>query len=188
MISRRSSTSQWFKLYLDLLENQSPSFLTKNCDQFEQQLFILFGDPNAVQNAEFKLKSLSMKENGKGQLELCHLCFPFSKRASESHHRPAFSHCSMTQNASTFDQSNHPTQTFFCLINSWDRFKQQFFTLFGDPNEASTCIAQFQTLQSRIDWNDANFAFHFRKGLLSCITDQLALTGQRLKTLQKWIN
>ncbi|KNZ53889.1 hypothetical protein VP01_310g12 [Puccinia sorghi] len=66
-----------------------------------------------------------------------------------------------------------------CLINNWDLFKQQLFTLFGDPNEvrntkfelnslsmkdnskASTYIAQFRTLQSRVDWNDAAFAFHF---------------------------
>ncbi|KNZ60368.1 hypothetical protein VP01_15646g1, partial [Puccinia sorghi] len=46
----------------------------------------------------------------------------------------------------------------------------------------------FRTLQSRFDWNDAAFAFHFRKGLPSCITDQLALTGQRLKTLQQLID
>ncbi|KNZ63136.1 uncharacterized protein VP01_11835g1, partial [Puccinia sorghi] len=93
-----------------------------------------------------------------------------------------------------------------CLINNWDRFKQQLFTLFGDPNEvrnaefklnslsmkdngkASTYIAQLQTLQSRVDWNNAAFAFHFRKGLLSRITDQLALTGQQLKTLQQLIH
>ncbi|KNZ63035.1 uncharacterized protein VP01_11943g1, partial [Puccinia sorghi] len=93
-----------------------------------------------------------------------------------------------------------------CLINNWDQLKQKLFTLFGDPNEvqntefelnslsmkdnskASTYIAQFQTLQLRIDWNDAAFAFHFRKGLPSCITDQLALTGQRLKTLQQLID
>ncbi|KNZ57447.1 uncharacterized protein VP01_2155g1 [Puccinia sorghi] len=72
----------------------------------------------------------------------------------------------------------------------------QFFTLFGDPNEvrntkfelnslsmkdngrASTYIAQFQTLQSRINWNKAGLTFHFRKGLLSRITDQLALTDK----------
>ncbi|KNZ63741.1 hypothetical protein VP01_11076g1, partial [Puccinia sorghi] len=45
-----------------------------------------------------------------------------------------------------------------------------------------------QTLQSRIDWNDAASTFHFQKGLPSCITDQLALTGQRLKKLQKLID
>ncbi|KNZ52359.1 uncharacterized protein VP01_3604g2 [Puccinia sorghi] len=57
-----------------------------------------------------------------------------------------------------------------------------------DNGKASTYIAQFRTLQSRVDWNDATFAFHFRKGLLSCITDQLALTGQQLKTLQQLID
>ncbi|KNZ60386.1 uncharacterized protein VP01_1561g2 [Puccinia sorghi] len=57
--------SQWFKPYLDLLENQSPSCLINNWDRFEQQLFTLLGDPNEVRNAEFKLNSLSMKDNGK---------------------------------------------------------------------------------------------------------------------------
>ncbi|KNZ46443.1 uncharacterized protein VP01_7258g1, partial [Puccinia sorghi] len=56
-----------------------------------------------------------------------------------------------------------------CLINNWDRFGQQLFSLFRDPNEdngkALNYIALFQTLQSRIDWNNAAFAFHFRKGL-----------------------
>ncbi|KNZ44960.1 uncharacterized protein VP01_8630g1 [Puccinia sorghi] len=57
-----------------------------------------------------------------------------------------------------------------------------------DNGKASTYITQFRTLQSRVNWNDAAFAFHFRKGLPSCITNQLALTGQRLKTLQQLIN
>ncbi|KNZ46349.1 hypothetical protein VP01_733g4 [Puccinia sorghi] len=51
-----------------------------------------------------------------------------------------------------------------------------------------TDITQFRTLQSRVDWKDATFAFHFQKGLPSHITDQLSLTGQRLKTLQQLIN
>ena len=93
-----------------------------------------------------------------------------------------------------------------CILNNWDRFEQQLFTLFGDPNEvrnaefelnslsmkengkASTYIAQFRALQSRVEWNDAAFAFHFRKGLPSRITDQLALTGLRLTTLQQLID
>ncbi|KNZ45744.1 uncharacterized protein VP01_7844g1, partial [Puccinia sorghi] len=110
--------SQLFEPYLDLLENQSPSCLINNWDQFEQQLFTLFGDPNEVRNTEYELNSLSMKDNGK----------------------------------------------------------------------ASTYIAQFRTLQSRVNWNNAAFAFHFRKGLPSRITDQLALTGQQLKTLQQLID
>ncbi|KNZ44330.1 uncharacterized protein VP01_9274g1, partial [Puccinia sorghi] len=57
-----------------------------------------------------------------------------------------------------------------------------------DNGNASNHIAQFWTLQSRVDWNDAAFAFHFRKGLPSCITNQLALTGQQLKMLQQLIN
>ncbi|KNZ61495.1 uncharacterized protein VP01_13933g1, partial [Puccinia sorghi] len=86
-----SRASQWFEPYLDLLKNQSPSCLINNWDRFEQQLFTLFRDPNEVQNTEFELNSLSMKDNRK----------------------------------------------------------------------ASTYIAQFRTLQSRVDWNDAAFAFHF---------------------------
>ncbi|KNZ48204.1 uncharacterized protein VP01_5836g1 [Puccinia sorghi] len=57
-----------------------------------------------------------------------------------------------------------------------------------DNGKASTYISQFRTLQSRVDWNDAAFAFHFQKGLPSRITNQLALTGQRLKTLQQLID
>ncbi|KNZ51167.1 uncharacterized protein VP01_4060g2 [Puccinia sorghi] len=57
--------SQWFEQYLDLLENQSPSCLINNWDQFKQQFFTLFGDPNEVPNAEFDLNSLSIKDNGK---------------------------------------------------------------------------------------------------------------------------
>ncbi|KNZ44857.1 hypothetical protein VP01_8757g1, partial [Puccinia sorghi] len=45
-----------------------------------------------------------------------------------------------------------------------------------DNGNVSTYIAQFRTLQSRVDWNDAAFAFHFQKALPSCINDQLALT------------
>ncbi|KAI9619627.1 hypothetical protein KEM48_006213 [Puccinia striiformis f. sp. tritici PST-130] len=62
-----------------------------------------------------------------------------------------------------------------------DKFEQQLFTLFGDPNEvrnaeyelnnlqmkesgkASAYIAQFRTLQSRISWNDSAFTFIFAK-------------------------
>ncbi|KNZ51559.1 uncharacterized protein VP01_3904g1, partial [Puccinia sorghi] len=87
-----------------------------------------------------------------------------------------------------------------CLINNWDRFKQQFFTLFGDPNEdngkASTYIAQFRTLQSRVDWNDAAFAFSKRASELhhrSVGSDGFGPAGkptqlhqpQRMKMLQK---
>ncbi|KAH9443552.1 hypothetical protein Pst134EA_033019 [Puccinia striiformis f. sp. tritici] len=78
-----------------------------------------------------------------------------------------------------------------------DKFEQQLFTLFGDPNEvrnaeyelnnlqmkesskASAYIAQFHTLQSRISWNDAAFTFHFRKGLPPRITDQLAIKSPK---------
>ncbi|KNZ56006.1 hypothetical protein VP01_2521g1, partial [Puccinia sorghi] len=39
------TVAQWFKPYLDLLENTSRTCLINNWDQFEQQLLILFGDP-----------------------------------------------------------------------------------------------------------------------------------------------
>ncbi|KNZ47797.1 hypothetical protein VP01_6133g1, partial [Puccinia sorghi] len=48
-----------------------------------------------------------------------------------------------------------------------------------ENGKASTYITQFQTLQSRIDWNNTTFALHFQKRLWSHITNQLALTGQR---------
>ncbi|KNZ47710.1 uncharacterized protein VP01_6204g1, partial [Puccinia sorghi] len=57
-----------------------------------------------------------------------------------------------------------------------------------DNGKELTYIAQFQTLQSRINWKNATFAFHLQKGLLGGITHQLALTGQQLKTLQQLIN
>jgi hypothetical protein len=93
-----------------------------------------------------------------------------------------------------------------CILNNWGKFEQQLFTLFGDPNEvrnaefeinsllmkengkASTYIAQFRVLQSHIDWNDAALLFHFRKGLPSRITDQLAVSGHRLSPLQHLID
>ncbi|KAI9629667.1 hypothetical protein KEM48_012731 [Puccinia striiformis f. sp. tritici PST-130] len=93
-----------------------------------------------------------------------------------------------------------------CILNNWDKFEQQLFTLFGDPNEVrdaeyelnnlqmkesskvSAYIAQFCTLQSRISWNDAAFTFHFRKGLPPQITDQLAISGLRLTSLQQLID
>ncbi|KAI9627072.1 hypothetical protein H4Q26_017543 [Puccinia striiformis f. sp. tritici PST-130] len=68
-----------------------------------------------------------------------------------------------------------------CILNNWDKFEQQLFTLFGDPNEihnaeyelnnlqmkesskASAYIAQLCTLPSRTSWNDTAFTFHFRK-------------------------
>ena len=99
-------------------------------------------------------------------------------------------------------ENRHPN----LLLNNWDRFEQQLFTLFGDPNEvcntefelnslsmketgkASTYISQFRVLQSQVEWNDAAFAFHFRKGLPSRITDHLAISGQRLSTLQQLID
>ncbi|KAH9461410.1 hypothetical protein Pst134EA_017718 [Puccinia striiformis f. sp. tritici] len=93
-----------------------------------------------------------------------------------------------------------------CILNNWDKFEQQLFTIFGDPNEvrnteyelnnlqmkdsgkASLYIAQFCTLQSRISWNDFAFTFHFHKGLPPRITDQLAISGLHLTSLQQLID
>ncbi|KNZ58568.1 uncharacterized protein VP01_1903g1 [Puccinia sorghi] len=62
--------AQWFKPYLDLLNNDSPTCLINNWDKFEQQLFILFGNPNEVQNAKIELNSLSMKDNSKASTHI----------------------------------------------------------------------------------------------------------------------
>ncbi|MBW0567497.1 hypothetical protein O181_107212 [Austropuccinia psidii MF-1] len=79
------------------------------------------------------------------------------------------------------------------LLNSWNLFESQFFTLFGDPSEVrkaeaeldslrmkegghvSLYIANFRSLVSRIgDWGERALIHHFRKGLPSRILDQLA--------------
>ncbi|KNZ44858.1 hypothetical protein VP01_8756g1, partial [Puccinia sorghi] len=67
-------------------------------DQFEQQLFTLFGDPNEVRNAKFELNSLSMKDNGKA---LSYIAQFRTLQASESHHQSVGSDWSATQNTST---------------------------------------------------------------------------------------
>ncbi|KAI9624390.1 hypothetical protein KEM48_008973 [Puccinia striiformis f. sp. tritici PST-130] len=93
-----------------------------------------------------------------------------------------------------------------CILNNWDEFEQELFTLFRDLNEvrkaeyelnnlqmkdtgkALAYIAQFGTLQSCISWNDAAFTFHFWKGLPPRITNQLAVSGLRLNLLQQLID
>ncbi|MBW0495727.1 hypothetical protein O181_035442 [Austropuccinia psidii MF-1] len=89
------------------------------------------------------------------------------------------------------------------LLNSWNLFESQLFTLFWDPNEvrkaeaefdslrmkeggnASLYIADFRSLVSRIgDWGERAVIHNFRKGLLSRILDQLASHPSRIDTLQ----
>ncbi|KAI9630987.1 hypothetical protein KEM48_013351 [Puccinia striiformis f. sp. tritici PST-130] len=78
-----------------------------------------------------------------------------------------------------------------CILNNWDKFEQQLFTLFGDPNEVRNAEYELNNLQMKESskaWNDAAFTFHFRKGLPPRITDQLAISGLRLTSLQQLID
>ncbi|MBW0490640.1 hypothetical protein O181_030355 [Austropuccinia psidii MF-1] len=79
------------------------------------------------------------------------------------------------------------------LLNSWQLFESQLFTLFGDPNEfgkaeakldafrmkecgnVSLYIAEFRSLVSIIgDWGERALIHHFRKGFPFRILDHLA--------------
>ncbi|MBW0501334.1 hypothetical protein O181_041049 [Austropuccinia psidii MF-1] len=89
------------------------------------------------------------------------------------------------------------------LLNYWQLFKYQLFTLFWDPNEVrkaeaeldalrrkeggnvSLYIADFRSLVSRIrDWGERALIYHFRKGFPSRIWDQLASHPSRIDSLQ----
>ncbi|MBW0518365.1 hypothetical protein O181_058080 [Austropuccinia psidii MF-1] len=89
------------------------------------------------------------------------------------------------------------------LLNSWNVFESQLFTLFGDPNEVrkaeaeldslrmkegghvSLHIANFRSLVSIIgDWGERALIHHFRKGLPSRILDQLVPHPARIDSLQ----
>ncbi|MBW0581781.1 hypothetical protein O181_121496 [Austropuccinia psidii MF-1] len=95
--------------------------------------------------------------------------------------------------------NKHPND----LLNSWNLFQSQLFTLFGDPNEVrkaeaeldslkmkegghvSFYIAYFRSLVSRIgDWGERALIHHFRKTLPSRILDQLASHPSRIDSLQ----
>ncbi|MBW0508764.1 hypothetical protein O181_048479 [Austropuccinia psidii MF-1] len=95
--------------------------------------------------------------------------------------------------------SNLTNQDPSYLLNSWQLFKSQLFTLFGDPNEVrkaeevldslrmkdighvSLSISNLRSLVSRIgDWGERALIHHFRKGLPSRILDQLASHPSRL--------
>ncbi|MBW0490762.1 hypothetical protein O181_030477 [Austropuccinia psidii MF-1] len=89
------------------------------------------------------------------------------------------------------------------LLNSWNLFESQLFTLFGDTNEVrkaeaeldslimkegghvSLYIADFRSLVSRIrDWGERALIHHFRKGFTSRILDKLASHPSRMDSLQ----
>ncbi|MBW0574544.1 hypothetical protein O181_114259 [Austropuccinia psidii MF-1] len=89
------------------------------------------------------------------------------------------------------------------LLNYWNFFESQLFTLFGDQNEVrkaeaeldslrmkegghvSLYIADFRILVSRIgDLAQRALIHHFRKGLPSKILDQLASHPSRIDSLQ----
>ncbi|MBW0553313.1 hypothetical protein O181_093028 [Austropuccinia psidii MF-1] len=95
--------------------------------------------------------------------------------------------------------SNLTNQDSNYLLNSWNIFECQLFTLFGDPNEVrkanteldslvmkegghvSLYIANFMSLVSRIgDWGERALIHHFRKGLPAMMADQLASSPSRL--------
>ncbi|MBW0589980.1 hypothetical protein O181_129695 [Austropuccinia psidii MF-1] len=52
---------KWIEPYLSNISNEDPSYLIKNWQLFETQLFTLFGDPNEVRKAEQELDNLRMK-------------------------------------------------------------------------------------------------------------------------------
>ncbi|MBW0489489.1 hypothetical protein O181_029204 [Austropuccinia psidii MF-1] len=99
--------------------------------------------------------------------------------------------------------SNFTNQDSNYLLNSYNLFESQLFTLFGDPNEVrkaeaeldslrmeegghvSLYIANFRSLVSRIgDWDERALIHHFRKGLPSRILDQMASHPSRIDSLQ----
>ncbi|MBW0523951.1 hypothetical protein O181_063666 [Austropuccinia psidii MF-1] len=55
---------EWIEPYISNISNEYPSYLLKNWQLFETQLFTLFGDPNEVRKAEQELENLRMKESG----------------------------------------------------------------------------------------------------------------------------
>ncbi|MBW0518023.1 hypothetical protein O181_057738 [Austropuccinia psidii MF-1] len=55
---------KWIEPYLSNISNEDPSYLLKNWQLFETQLFTLLGDPNEVRKAEQELDNSRMKESG----------------------------------------------------------------------------------------------------------------------------
>ncbi|MBW0591360.1 hypothetical protein O181_131075 [Austropuccinia psidii MF-1] len=100
--------------------------------------------------------------------------------------------------------SNIPNEDPSYLLNNWKLFKTQFFTLFGDPNEArkskqeldnlrmkesghvSLYIADFRGLMSTIgDLGERAYIHVYRRGLASRPLDQLASYPSNFDTLQE---
>ncbi|MBW0511270.1 hypothetical protein O181_050985 [Austropuccinia psidii MF-1] len=90
------------------------------------------------------------------------------------------------------------------LLNNWQLFETQLFTLFGDPNEVrkaeqeldnlrmresgqvSLYIADFRSLMSRIgDWGERAYIHVYRRGLASRLLDQLASHPGTFDSLQE---
>ncbi|MBW0569956.1 hypothetical protein O181_109671 [Austropuccinia psidii MF-1] len=90
------------------------------------------------------------------------------------------------------------------LVNHWQLFETQLFTLFGDPNEfrkseqeldnlrmkgsghVSLYIADFRSLMSRIgDWGESSYIHVYRRGLASKPLDQLPSYPGNFDTLQE---
>ncbi|MBW0505129.1 hypothetical protein O181_044844 [Austropuccinia psidii MF-1] len=90
------------------------------------------------------------------------------------------------------------------LLNNWQLFETQLFTLFGDPNEVrkaeqeldnlrmkesghvSLCIADFRSLMSIIgDWGERAYIHVYRRGLESRLLDKLASYPGNLDNLQE---
>ncbi|MBW0548045.1 hypothetical protein O181_087760 [Austropuccinia psidii MF-1] len=99
--------------------------------------------------------------------------------------------------------SNLTNQYSNYLLNSWNLFESQLFTLFGDPNEVkkaeaeldslrmkegchfSLYVADFRSLISIIGYlGERALIHHFRKGFPSRILDQLASHPSKIDPLQ----
>ncbi|MBW0492324.1 hypothetical protein O181_032039 [Austropuccinia psidii MF-1] len=90
------------------------------------------------------------------------------------------------------------------LLNNWQLFETQLFTLFGDPNEfrkyeqyldnlrikesgnVSLYIAYFRSFMSRIgDWGERAYIHVYRRGLASRLLEQLASHPGAFDTIQE---
>ncbi|MBW0519228.1 hypothetical protein O181_058943 [Austropuccinia psidii MF-1] len=103
--------------------------------------------------------------------------------------------------------SNLTNQDPSYLLNCWELFESQIFTLIGDLNEVrkseaeldslrmkegghvSLYIADFRSLVSRIgDCGERALIYHFRRGLASRILDQLASHPSNIDSLQDLVD
>ncbi|MBW0483239.1 hypothetical protein O181_022954 [Austropuccinia psidii MF-1] len=92
------------------------------------------------------------------------------------------------------------------LLNSWQLFESQLFTLFGDPNEVRKAEAELDALRMKEgghvllyisdlrslvlrigDWGERALIHHFRKGFPSRILYHLASNPSRIGSLQDLI-